>query len=249
VLLGEPPRSQVDLHFSLFGIPVRVHPFFWLVGLLLGFNSRDAKALLSWMVAFFVSILVHEFGHAVVIRAYGFRPWITLYGLGGLASYDQASTYSSKGTTSAAQVLISLAGPGAGFLFAAAIAGAIIASGHQVQVVLGGSYGLGVAIGQISPPAWRIFLFQLLNINVLWGILNLLPIYPLDGGKIAREVLVAVNPQQGIRQSLMLSIVAAIAVAVVGLTQWDSFWVAFLFGYLAYTSYTTLQAYSGRGRW
>jgi len=45
---------------------------------------------------------------------------------------------------------------------------------------------------------------QLLFINVLWGIVNLLPVYPLDGGQIAREVLVAVNPRAGIQQSLML---------------------------------------------
>jgi hypothetical protein len=36
VLLGEPGRTQVDLNFSLFGIPVRVHPFFWVIGVLLG---------------------------------------------------------------------------------------------------------------------------------------------------------------------------------------------------------------------
>ncbi|MGD0882088.1 MAG: hypothetical protein ABSB09_11025, partial [Acidimicrobiales bacterium] len=75
----------------------------------------------------------------------------------------------------------------------------------------------------------------------------LLPIYPLDGGQIAREVLVQSHPREGIRASLCLSIAAAVAMAVIGLTQWhrDLFVVA-MFGYLAYSSYMTLQAYNGR---
>ena len=41
-----------------------------------------------WLAVVTVSILIHELGHAVAIRYYGYRPWITLYGLGGLASYN-----------------------------------------------------------------------------------------------------------------------------------------------------------------
>ena len=54
-------------------------------------------------------------------------------------------------------------------------------------------------------------------ICVLWGVVNLLPIYPLDGGQIAREILLKFNPRDGIRQSLMLSILAAGAMALFGL--------------------------------
>jgi len=90
---------------------------------------------------------------------------------------------------------------------------------------------------------------QLLFINVLWGIVNLLPVYPLDGGQIAREVLVAVNPRAGIQQSLMLSALTATALAVVGLALWKSPFVTLLFGYLAYSSYMALQAYNRRGPW
>ena len=67
--LGEPSRTQFDLNFSLWRIPVRVHPLFWLAGLLLGPRRADPPAIMIWMAAFFVGILCHELGHALVMRA------------------------------------------------------------------------------------------------------------------------------------------------------------------------------------
>jgi membrane-associated protease RseP (regulator of RpoE activity) len=84
-------------------------------------------------------------------------------------------------------------------------------------------------------------------VSVVWGMVNLLPIYPLDGGQISREVFLKLNPREGIRESLCLSIVAAVAMAMIGFVAWNHNWyVVALFGYLAYAGYATLQAYSGR---
>ncbi|MBN2477338.1 MAG: site-2 protease family protein [Pirellulales bacterium] len=250
MLLGEPPRSQWDLNFSLFGFPVRIHPFFWLIVLVLGANSSDPFDLVTWLVAVSVSILFHELGHAVVLRTYGIHPWITLYGLGGAASYNPAQARYTKGSGSLGQILVSLAGPGAGFLLAAVIVGAVIASGHEIRVFLGAPVGLLVAIppGEvIGSPHFTALINQMLFINVLWGIINLMPVYPLDGGQIAREIFMAVNPRNGIRQSLILSMIAGAALALFGITLWKSIFMAVLFGYLAYTSYATLQAYNRHG--
>ena len=72
MLLGEPPRTGGDLNFQLFGIPVRVHPLFWLIAVLLGISGDPQPAeILLWVVAVFVSILVHELGHALTMRAFG----------------------------------------------------------------------------------------------------------------------------------------------------------------------------------
>ena len=110
VLLNEPSPSQGDLHFSLLNIPVRVHPMFWLMGLILGSGgSRGLQPVVLWVVAVFVSVLVHEMGHALVIRALGVQPWITLYGMGGLTSH-QGGRFRPQ-----TQILVSLAGPAAGF--------------------------------------------------------------------------------------------------------------------------------------
>ena len=109
------PTNTLRFEFSLLGIPVRVHPLFWLIILMLNGNLHDAGSVITWITAVFVSILVHELGHALVMRAYGFRPWITLYGLGGQASYDPRYASSPKGSEPLGQVLICLAGPVAGF--------------------------------------------------------------------------------------------------------------------------------------
>src|SRR3954453_23886112 len=89
MILGEPPPSQGDLHFRLFGFPVRVHPFFWIATVFLGMGGSekaDPLDTLVWVAVVFVSILVHEMGHAIVQTYFGGHPRITLYGFGGLAS-------------------------------------------------------------------------------------------------------------------------------------------------------------------
>ncbi len=87
--LLEPKRTNYDIHFRIGSIPVRIHPLFWVIPLLLGIQP-NVKPLHSfiWLAAVTVSILIHELGHALAIRYYGYRPWITLYALGGLASYN-----------------------------------------------------------------------------------------------------------------------------------------------------------------
>jgi len=255
VLLSEPPPSQGELHFTFLGIPVRVHPFFWLVGFLLGpwrsggLGESVVMLMLIWMVAFCVSIFVHELGHALVMRLYGFRPWITLYGLGGLASHHGELYGRSKGSEPLGKILTSLAGPGAGFLLAAAVAGIVMLSGNPVAVEFGPPYG--ITAGAFIPGSFRltIFVFYLLNVNLLWGILNLMPVYPLDGGQISRELFLLGNPHEGIRRSLMLSIICGAGIAIYALMGKHLF-AALLFGYLAYSSYATLQAYNNqRGSW
>jgi Zn-dependent protease len=93
MLLDEPSETLGEARFRLFGFPVRVHPLFWLVMALFGIGlieSRDGlgvlQEMLLWTVAAFLSILLHELGHAFVMRRYGFESSITLYGFGGYAS-------------------------------------------------------------------------------------------------------------------------------------------------------------------
>jgi stage IV sporulation protein FB len=256
-MLGEPPRTQGDLHFGLFGIPVRIHPWFWLVAVLLGLRGAPASAnmagwlvdLVVWVVAVFLAILVHELGHALVMRAYGFSPWITLYGFGGLASYNPGHTYGSKGAGTFGQILISAAGPGAGFLLATLLLALVAISGYHVQFTPGGSFGFRIGFEQVGAELFHNLLRYILFISIFWGIINLLPVYPLDGGQIAREVFLRLNPREGIRFSLVLSMFTAAALAIVGLLQWRSVFMALFFGWMAYSSYAALEAYRRRGPW
>jgi Zn-dependent protease len=264
-MFGEPQRTQADLNFTLFRIPIRVHPWFWLIGLLLGPHQADPPAILTWMAAFFLGVLCHELGHALLMRNFGYFPWITLYGLGGMASYDRPHGPSGQWADSWRQIFISAAGPLAGFLVAGVTVALVRASGHAVTYVIGAPFGLMVRpLDVIGNMRLTFFVFDLLFVTIVYGILNLLPIYPLDGGHIAREVFLLINPRGGIRQSLWLSVFAAGAIAAyLGVRflrpltqnqplqslQWTDLWMIAFFGYLAYSSYQTLQIYSSRGRW
>src|SRR5262245_61282247 len=126
MLLGEPPPTQADLHFRLFGIPVRIQPFFWVSSLLLGMGAgpADLPRTFVLVVFLFISILVHERGHATMQSVFGGHPRITLYGFGGLASCNDCDR------TPWRQILISLAGPFAGFLLAAFVISVLMARGQ-----------------------------------------------------------------------------------------------------------------------
>ncbi len=120
-LFQVPPPTRFDLRFSIAGIPVRVHPLFWVIALLFGSSSNSIIDLLTWIVAIFVCILIHELGHAFAMRRYGQGSQIILHFSGGLTvpeSISWGGGYASIALTANQQIFISLAGPFAGFLFA-----------------------------------------------------------------------------------------------------------------------------------
>ena len=242
MLLDEPPRSQGDLIFSIAGIPVRVHPMFWLVALLLGLGATGGKPIpiAIWVAAAFVSILVHELGHALVARSYGFEPRITLHAMGGLASYLPARREPKS------NIAITLAGPAAGFLFAMLVILALRASGRQVELTWSVSPLVQIYFDRFDNLNLHQFVFYLLYVNIYWGLLNLLPVYPLDGGQIARDLLTLADPGEGLRRSLWLSVLVAGGIAVYSLAQ-GSMYLGMMFAYLGYQSYTALQSYFGSG--
>lgn len=245
MFLNEPPRSQYDLNFSLAGVPVRVHPWFWLVVLLLG-RPLDAtpQELLIWLIAVFVSILVHELGHVLAFGYYHVRARVVLHSFGGLAIPEGPAPRGYG-----ANIVIALAGPAAGFVLAGVLMAGLIASGAEVSLDPRRSLPSWIRVEFFEPLNLYLFCWQMLYINVFWGLVNLLPVYPLDGGQVARNLLSRFNPGDGVRQSLLLSLLTAGGMAVLAAARWNSVYVAILFGLLAWSSYTTLQAYSGGRPW
>jgi Zn-dependent protease len=181
------------------------------------------------------------------MRAYGFRPWITLYGLGGLTSRGDLGAYGARPLSAGGEILISAAGPAAGFLLAGLVLVTVMATGHEVVIGFSGGLPNVGWHGVVGSHYLDVLLWYLVTVNIFWGLLNLMPVYPLDGGQITREILVATSPQEGIRQSLMLSIATAVVLALIGLVKWREWLLVLLFGYLAWVNYATLQRYSGRG--
>jgi Zn-dependent protease len=96
-------------------------------------------------------------------------------------------------------------------------------------------------------------IFDLIEINFWWGVLNLMPIWPLDGGRIAEVGLGRVNPREGTRWAHTLSLVAAGAIALWFASE-SRWWMAVWFGYFGYVNYEILQGMHkssrfGGGRW
>lgn len=240
MFLIEPPRSQYDVNFTVAGIPVRIHPLFWLVTVLL-VATRDTKPVdvFIWVAAVFISILIHELGHAVMIRYFGWRPHVVLYSFGGLAIYEPTSHRTWP------QIVISFAGPAAGFILAAMVVIGIRLAGHQVQLNSDNPFS-PVWFKPFDAKNLQLFIRYMLFINIFWGLMNLLPIYPLDGGKIAQEVLNHFNPANGMRQSIMTSIFTAGGMALVMGVKFGDLFMALFFAYFAFINYQMLQQFDGR---
>lgn len=264
MLLVEPPRTAYDLHFRLLGIPVRITPFFWVVSVMLGWNLAQGfaaqsqgefsvgLALIIWTLAVLISLLVHEFGHALAFRLFGVDSDVVLYHFGGLAIPRRSFEYGRSRQSwqePKKQIIISAAGPVAQLLLAVVVAAIFYVGGFVVPNPLPFIHQLDFLVRDGRWPPLALFAFEvsLIFSSVWWALLNLLPIYPLDGGQISREIFTLANAHQGIRYSLILSVAAAGAVAVWGFTHNDNF-MGIMFALLAYSSFQTLQAYFGGGR-
>lgn len=242
MIFSEPPRTAYDLHFTLFGVPVRVHPFFWLAMLMLGpFGDPTPQTGLVWVVAAFISILMHEFGHVWAIRYYGSSAHIVLHGFGGLAIQNSTWQRDSK-----SQIVISLAGPIAGFLLAGTIIAGLMASGVRVEFFNEPlPFGLMPEFSRLPGIYLNLFVFCLLYANIFWGVFNLLPIFPLDGGQVAMAFFQLHDQRDGMRRAFQLSIVTAALLLIYALSERQMFMAVF-FGYLAYQNYQNLQQLRGR---
>jgi len=222
------------------GIPVRVHPLFWFVTLLLGSRLKEPPLVMMWVGVVFVSILIHELGHALSARAFGWDSHITLYSMGGLATHRPTRQHRM------AQILITAAGPGAGFLLAALVVSLLFVTNHVVNFS-----GLWIGRGELIPNENLDRVVQmLLFVNIFWGLINCLPVLPLDGGQIAREILSAINPRNGLLWALQLSMLVSALVAVASVLYLQFYFLALFFGFFAYSSYNgmrQLQGNSGGG--
>jgi stage IV sporulation protein FB len=243
-LFQAPPPTRFDLNFSVAGIPVRVHPLFWLISVLFA-SSNNLINILIWVVAIFLSILIHELGHAFTMRYYGQRAHVVLHGAGGLAIPEQVhwgGGYASVAPTPMQEILIALAGPFAGFLFAIVILIVVLLTGGSISMAV--IFGLPIfPIAQI-PNAGSIvntFILDLLWVNIFWGLINLLPVYPLDGGRVSRYWLLQADPWGGIRTSLWISVITGALVALASFIFLGSIYMAILFGLFAFQSYQSLQ--------
>jgi Zn-dependent protease len=215
------PNQGGCLRLRLFGFPVAIHWFFWVLATLLGpFQIANSpvgvRILLIWILVVLVSILVHELGHAFAYRKYGGRPQIVLHGMGGVA---MAHGHFNRKQS----IIITLGGPFFGLVLGAVFWGFSFWINLQENVYIA-----------------FLFLFMM-QVNIFWSLLNLLPILPLDGGQLLGHLMHGRRPV--LRGKIGTG--CAIAVGIALYVFFDSFYSLLLFGFLAYQNYQAMQR-SGR---
>jgi Zn-dependent protease len=206
--------------FSLAGITIAVEWWFWLVVVLIGgaasaSSPHDWAAVGVWTAVVFVSIVVHELGHAIAGRRYGAAPFIRLHGFGGVTFLPGAHFSRIQ------NIVVSAAGPAAGLSLGFLILATNMASG---------------ALPPLASLAVRYGLF----VNFVWTFLNLLPIQPLDGGQILGQVL---GPTRT-RITNWIGFVLAAVLCVLALRQRLVF-AAFMLAMLAYYNFRSERLEGG----
>ena len=179
--------------FRVFGIPVAIHPSVLVVVLILGWVSgfQRPATMAVWAGVVFASLMVHELGHALTARSFGSTVSIELNGLGGLTRW----TAPKGGMTPGRTAMVSAAGSASGFLFAG--------MAWLAEQALGPFVGL-------TDLTFRVLFYA----NVVWGLLNWLPVRPLDGGHLLLAFLARVAPGNADRIARFIFIgTAAVAVA------------------------------------
>jgi len=184
------------LRFSLGDIPVRVHFSFLLIGILA--PSTRVIDIIAWVVVVLVAVLLHELGHAVTAQRYGARPvTITLFALGGVTVYPVVATLT----------------PGRRFV--------ISAMGSVVGIVTGGLVGLAWLAGVFDDASQvvRVAAFSYMWAALGWGVLNWIPIRPLDGGAMLTSLLEMVIPSRALQIARGISLVFGLGAAAL-LWRW-----------------------------
>lgn len=167
-------------------IPITIYPGFWLVAALIGFLfSMSLVGTLIWILIIFVSVLFHEFGHALTARAFGQKPRIELVAMGGLTYHEGRKLSFFK------QFFIILDGPVFGFILVAILIGLM-----RIPALHTGAAGA--------------YFHAAMLINFVWTVVNLLPIVPLDGGQLLRVSLERIFGAKGFRYALITGIVVSI---------------------------------------
>lgn len=269
--LGEPVYTPYDIRFPLLGCQVRISVTFWLVAALLGYSGARAVdavyvnsgldspgafvLLLIWMLATALSILVHEFGHHFAFRFFGIDSHIVLYHFGGLAipsggrRSGRGSTYAGK-LSAYRQLIISAAGPAAQIALGVLVAVIARSCGYRIGSLEGYIVYFGLPeLGGVSPDSAALYALIdfLIYPSIFWALLNLLPVLPLDGGRIAEEII-CMFFRGTQRDAIVLSMICAGLMTFWAFQRGETFMGMFFLSF-AFSNFETLQSGGMRRPW
>lgn len=173
-------------------IPIHIYPIFWVLSFAIGLiNSSSIFEIFIWVGIVFVSVLIHEFGHALTALFFGQKVHIDLLGFGGLTHRH------GKKLKKWQDFLVVFNGPLAGFLFCL------------------GCYGLYFYLEPLKEGVIAYVLQATILINVYWTVLNLLPVQPLDGGHLLSIFMEGLFGVKGLKISLFISMILALIMTLV----------------------------------
>lgn len=171
-------------------IPVRAYPLFFLMAFLIGWvNTMDLYNTLIWVAVITVSVLVHEYGHALTAVLFGQTAQIDLVGLGGLTTRNGPKLPLWK------DFFIVLNGPLAGFLL-------WILSLKLLRMT------------EDHTTLWAKALWISVQVNLFWTLVNLLPVQPLDGGHLLTIMMEAIFGFRGMKIAYFISSLMAVAISL-----------------------------------
>lgn len=171
-------------------IPVRISPMFWVSATLIGFlSSWTLLGTIVWIGIIFISILFHEYGHALAARYFGQFPRIELVAFGGLTYPEGPKLSLGK------EFIVVLCGPL--FSFFLCILGSIALKLPIVR-----------ATAELS-----VFFESFRVINLFWTIINLFPVLPLDGGQLLRIALEGAFGVKGLKLSMLIGVILSFIIA------------------------------------
>ena len=206
------------VQFRLGRISVRIHAAFVFTVLLLGIGTKQLSTYAVWCAVACASVFLHELGHALAGMAYGLVPRIELVGLGGQTTFPRFRSLgqaalgdvmrrlrpfeSSVRSRPGREMVISLAGPAITLLI-------FVAAGVAERVLA----------GRGASPALVEAMHVASAANFVWGVFNLLPVLPLDGGRVMTAVLVALKVRDAERRAMAASIAFGVGLAGLFLVQ------------------------------
>jgi Zn-dependent protease/CBS domain-containing protein len=166
--------------FTVRGIKIKVHATFAIVVAIGATQWAAAHGLRGalfgavFTLALFTCVLLHELGHGFVAQRYGLQvKQIVLLPIGGIASLG------GKPQSPKQEIAIAIAGPLVNIVLALTLAAGLGFSGAAANLTDVGKLG----------PSWQTFLFMLTAGNASLALFNLLPFFPLDGGRVLRALL------------------------------------------------------------
>jgi Zn-dependent protease len=193
------------LRFSLGDIPVRVHFSFLLIALI--FPQTRVVDIVAWVLVAFLAILLHEAGHAFAARAYGAEPvTITLFALGGVTVFPM-----SNDLTPGRRLVISAMGSIVG----------IVTGGVVLLMARAGFFDGASAVVEVAVTGY-------VWASLGWGLLNWIPIRPLDGGAMLTSFLEIVWPKRAIVAAKTISVAFGLAASYVLFRMGSTFGALFV---------------------